>query len=111
MAKMQRKLKFYAADNDLTCVKMAVLNFLVNSMEGEVAWMNTLSMEHYRSYHIKLILADTHYLPVLSITGANETNFVTEKLKPAVEEMKRKEEAPKKKTQEQPAKPQLLLFD
>jgi type I restriction-modification system DNA methylase subunit len=79
MGKLERRLKFYAADNDHTCVKMAVLNFLVNSMEGEVAWMNTLTMEHYKSYHIKNILFGTHYLPVLSITGAGQTHFIEPK--------------------------------
>ena len=86
MAKLERRLKFFAADNDITCVKMATLNLLVNSMEGEVAWMNTLSMEHYRSYHIKNVLYGSHYLPVLTITGKNETLFV-ERYKDAVSRM------------------------
>lgn len=87
MAKKQRRLKFFAADNDHTCTKMAALNLLVNCMEGEVAWMNTLSMEHYRSYHIRNVLYGTHYIPVLTITGKNETLFV-QRYKEAVSEMK-----------------------
>jgi hypothetical protein len=76
MAKLQRKMKFFGADSDITCVKMCVLNMIVNSMPGEIAWMNSLSMEHYRSYHIKLYLMGTHYMPMLTITGKNETRFL-----------------------------------
>lgn len=85
MAKLQRNLHFYGADNDLTCVKMATLNLLVNSMRGEIAWMNSLSMEHYKSYHINLILTGTHYLPMLTITGKNETHLI-KKLRSNTEE-------------------------
>lgn len=84
MAKRNRRLKFYGADNDLTCVKMAALNMLVNSMKGEVAWMNTLSMEHYRSYHINLIQYGSHYIPMLTITGAGET-YMIERMKATYE--------------------------
>ena len=94
MAKLQRRMKFYAADNDHTCTKMAALNLLVNSMEGEVAWMNTLSMDHYKSYHIRNVLYGTHYLPMLTITGRNETAFITQ-FKTALESMK----APEQKKQ------------
>lgn len=75
MGKMQRRMKFYGSDNDHTCVKMAVLNLMVNSMEGEIAHMDCLSMEHYKSYHIKNIRYGTHYLPMLSITGKDQTQF------------------------------------
>lgn len=81
MAKLQRKLKFFGADNDITCVKMAALNMMVNSMNGEIAWMDTLRFEHYKSYHINLVLTGTHYLPLLTITGKNETRLF-EKITP-----------------------------
>lgn len=81
VAKINRKAIFYGADVDLTCCKMSVLNMLINCMEGEVAWMNTLSMEHYRSWHLKTVLDGTgHYLPYYIVTGKNETHFV-ERLK------------------------------
>ena len=77
IAKLQRRLKFYGADVDLTCCKMTVLNMLVNSMPGEVAWMNTLTMEHYRSWHIRLIRnEDNFYIPYYYCTGSGETNFI-----------------------------------
>jgi len=75
MAKLQRKMKFFGGDNDHTCAKMCVLNMLSNSMPGEVAWMNSLSTEHYKSYHIRLHLFGSHFIPFLTITGKNETNF------------------------------------
>jgi 2-polyprenyl-3-methyl-5-hydroxy-6-metoxy-1,4-benzoquinol methylase len=87
MAKKNRRLRFYGSDNDITCVKMAVLNMLINSMKGEIAWMNALTMEHYRSYHINLVLAGTYYLPVLTITGKNET-YMIERLSNIMKELK-----------------------
>jgi hypothetical protein len=74
-------------DNDITCVKIAALNMMVNSMKGEVAWMDSLSMEHYRSYHINLVLHENHFLPVLTITGKNETLFIKHYQR-AMQEMK-----------------------
>lgn len=76
MAKQNRNLIFYGADNDITCCKMAVLNMVVNTMQGEIAWMNSLTMEHYKSWHIKRFLNDTHYLPYFFTTGKNETQFI-----------------------------------
>jgi uncharacterized protein (DUF983 family) len=81
-AKLNRKCKFYAADLDLTCCKMTVINFMMNSMAGEVAWMNSLSMEHWKSWHVKLIINNGFYMPYYFETGPGETHFV-ERLKKA----------------------------
>lgn len=43
---------FYAADNAGTCAKMAAVNFFLGGMKGEVAWMNTLTMEWYGGWHV-----------------------------------------------------------
>ena len=43
---------FYASDNANTCAKMSTLNFFINGLRGEVAWMNTLSMEWYGGWAI-----------------------------------------------------------
>lgn len=39
--KGNRNIWLYGSDLDLTCCKMAALNMLVNSMQGEIAHMNT----------------------------------------------------------------------
>lgn len=75
-AKINRKMKFYGSDNDLICAKMTTLNLLANTLEGEVAHMNALTMEHYKSWHISKMLVGTHYLPVYRVTGPGETNFI-----------------------------------
>lgn len=51
MAKLERGLIFYAADVDQMCCKMTALNMLVNSLTAEVAWMNSITMEHYDTWH------------------------------------------------------------
>lgn len=68
-------LSYHAADIDLICIKMTLLNFLVNTMTGEIAWMNTLSLEHWRSYHISTILHEGHYIALFRTTGPGETSF------------------------------------
>lgn len=63
-AKINRKPNFFAADVDLTCCKMTLLNFLLNTMSGEVAWMNTLSLQHWKSWRVGRVMAGNGvYLP------------------------------------------------
>jgi len=53
-AKLNRSLLFYGADNDLTCVHMSAINLCLNGLFGEIAWMDTLTQNWYRSYRIEL---------------------------------------------------------
>ena len=72
-AKINRKATFYAADIDLTCCKMTVLNFLMNTMVGEVAWMDTLRMVHWKSWKIKKVMAENGaYLPYYIEVGTEQ---------------------------------------
>ena len=50
-AKINPENTFYGADNHNTCAKMSTLNFFANGLQGEVAWMNTLTMEWYGGWH------------------------------------------------------------
>lgn len=50
------RLFCYGSDIDLICVKMTVVNLMMNSVPSEVTWMNTLTMQRWRSYHIDLQL-------------------------------------------------------
>lgn len=75
----------YGSDIDLNCVKMCVINMIINSIPGEIAWMNTLTMEHWRSYHIKLILIAGMWFPSLTVTGPGETSFI-QRMEKALEE-------------------------
>lgn len=43
---------FFGADSSDTCAKMAVLNLFLNGMTGEIAWMNSLSMEWFGGWQI-----------------------------------------------------------
>ena len=51
-AKHNHKNYFFGADNTNTCAKMATLNFFLNGLKGEVAWMNSLSMKWFGGWHI-----------------------------------------------------------
>jgi len=49
-AKMNRKVNLFGCDNDIICCKMSVLNLLMNSLTGEIAWMDSLTMEYHKSW-------------------------------------------------------------
>lgn len=51
-AKVAPNNYFYANDVSLTCSKMSSLNFMFNGLRGEVACMNTLSMEWFRGWQV-----------------------------------------------------------
>lgn len=51
-AKLHPKNHFFGGDNAMTCAKMATLNFFLNGLVGEVAWMDCLSMEWFGGWHI-----------------------------------------------------------
>ena len=51
-AKLNHRNYFFGADSSNTCAKMSTLNFFLNGLNGEVAWMNSLTMEWYGSWHI-----------------------------------------------------------
>lgn len=50
--KRNRHAYFYGCDNDVTCCKMAVINLLQNTLQGEIALMNSLTMEYTKSWEV-----------------------------------------------------------
>ena len=67
---------YYGSDIDITCVKMAVINMLLKSIPGEIAWMNALTMEHWRNYCVDLMLIRGVWLPTLKVKNKGQTSFV-----------------------------------
>ncbi len=53
MAKLNRYATFYGADCDSNCAKMTVVNMCLNSMYGEVAWMDSLANRWYGGWKIE----------------------------------------------------------
>lgn len=52
-AKVNRNALFYGADVDRNCAMMCAINFCLNGMFGEVAWMNSLSNHYYGGWQIR----------------------------------------------------------
>lgn len=76
-AKIQREAIFFGADIDVTCCKMTVLNFLMNTMRGEVAWMDSIRMKHWKSWRIDQVMGGNGiYLPYYVETAAGDTAFI-----------------------------------
>jgi hypothetical protein len=53
MAKLNRHALFYGADNDRNCALMTVVNLTLNSMYGEVSWMNSITNQYYAGWLIE----------------------------------------------------------
>jgi len=62
-AKINRKALFYGADLDITCCKMTLVNMLLNSLQGEVVHMNTLSNDFYKGYKTGTRLINGYHMP------------------------------------------------
>jgi len=62
-AKINRHMRFYGADLDNTCCKMALLNMLLNSLTGEIAHMNSLSNEFFTGYQVQTTLVNGYHMP------------------------------------------------
>lgn len=55
---------------------MTAVNMLMNSIPGEIAWMNLLTMEHWRSYKIRLQRVFGIWIPSFKVCGSGETNLL-----------------------------------
>ena len=85
-AKINRKAMFYAADLDITCCKMTLVNMLLNSLQGEVAHMNTLSNDFYKGFKIETKLINGYYLPYYNEFSEPELSYIW--LKPIKQQSK-----------------------
>jgi len=70
-AKVNRNNYFFGADIDSRCVRMTAINLCLNGLRGEVAHMNSLSMEHWGGYSIDYIGSFTR-IPIITKLPANE---------------------------------------
>lgn len=75
-AKINRHLKLYGSDLDITCCKMALLNILLNSLTGEIAHMNTLSNEFYRGFKVDTVLIDGFHIPYYTEFTEPELSYI-----------------------------------
>ena len=48
---------------DITCCKMTLVNMLLNSLQGEIAHMNTLSNDFYKGYKVSTTLVNGYHMP------------------------------------------------
>jgi len=62
-AKINRHLRFYGADIDPLCSKIALANMLLNSLTGEIAHMDSLANAFYRGYKTGTVLKDGYHHP------------------------------------------------
>ena len=71
---------FFGADVDSTCAKMCVINLCLNGMRGQVAHMNSLSLEMFSVYDI-FYDAKRFFVPTIRIIDNEASIFYTHKEK------------------------------
>lgn len=63
-ASINPHLEFVGADLDPNCVKMCLINFWMNSLNGWVVCMNTLTMDVYQTWRVRRLKdTDGYYIP------------------------------------------------
>ncbi len=67
---------FYAADLDENCAKMTAINFCLNGLRGEVAHMNSLSLDLYKVYQIYFD-PEREFVPTIRIMENENSVFYT----------------------------------
>lgn len=94
---------FYGADVSELCAKMTTINMFFNGMKGEVAWMDSLSMDWYGGWSI-----NQDGLGILPIDKEDSALWQQppEIIQPELE----KAELPSESGNDQSAAPQLTLF-
>ena len=65
-AKVNRFARFYGADSDVNCARMTLINLYLNTMYGEVAWMNSLSNQYYGGWVIEPTVKGIHRIRAIS---------------------------------------------
>lgn len=75
-AKINRFALFYGADLDNTCCKMALVNMLLHSLQGEISHMNTLSNDFYTGYKVSTVLVDGFHMPYYTEFTDPELSYI-----------------------------------
>lgn len=66
-AKRNRNAFFFGCDNDITCCKMTVINLVLNTLQGEVALMDSLRMDYTKSWEVSYRLINGINMPVYRV--------------------------------------------
>jgi type I restriction enzyme M protein len=75
-AKRNRNAYFFGCDNDITCCKMAAINLLFNTMQGEIALMDSLSMDFQKSWEISFRNINGSNMPIYRVIENKEDSFL-----------------------------------
>jgi hypothetical protein len=84
-AKIARNNFFFGADIDNRCCKMTAINLCLNGLIGEVAWMNTLSQEHWGGFEIYYD-ESRMFVPTIKKLKASEGLLANKRINNSVEE-------------------------
>lgn len=93
-AKISRQNYFYGADIDKRCVKTAAINLCLNGLIGEVAWMNSITFEHWGGYSI-LFDKNRSYIPVIRKVEAQKGYIYEHSMMQLSDMIKQKQEKEK----------------
>ncbi len=99
--KRNRNVYLFGNDIDATCCKMAVINLLLNSLQGEIAQMNAITMDYTKSWEVSYRNFQGAFLPIYRVVE-NKDESVFWKL-----HMNSFQKPTKDEPQKEPAKPSI----
>lgn len=70
--KRNRKVFLFGNDIDVTCCKMAVINLMLNTMQGEIAQMDALTMDYTKSWEVSYRNHNGVNMPVYQVIEDKE---------------------------------------
>lgn len=74
--KRNRNVWLFGCDNDLTCCKMATINLLLNTLQGEIALMDSLRMEYIKSWEVSYRNHNGTNMPVYRVVENQEDSVL-----------------------------------
>jgi len=74
-AKINRNAIFIGSDIDITCCKMAVINMFFNTLRGEIACLDALSMEFRKAWQLDYKNIGGHNVPFYVEVNEKENSF------------------------------------
>lgn len=73
-AKRNRNTFFFGCDNDVTCCKMAVINLILNTLQGEIALMDSLTMDYTKSWEVSYRNHNGVNMPIYRVVDVKENS-------------------------------------
>jgi len=71
---------FVGQDLDAMCAKMCAINMSLNTIPGRVYQMDTLAMNYYAAYDLKIMMYENHYMAIVHKWDSSEIDAANQRV-------------------------------